>query len=175
MGTVPTKRAILRFSGIFDFDGLYAAIIDWAKNYNFMWHEVDYKHKVPNPSGAEQEWKWLLTKEVTEYYAYEILFTVHSYDLQEVSVEVDGKTRTLTKGRIYMFIDGKIITDYAKKFSGSKFKEWMGKYYAKAYDPETSDQWDKLHYRILNLHAILKKYFEMQTQKHPYKGYLREN
>ena len=74
MGTVPTKRAILRYSGIFDFDGLYAAVIDWAKNYNFMWHEVDYKHKVPNPLGAEQEWKWLLTKENRYLYSLFIYY-----------------------------------------------------------------------------------------------------
>mgnify|MGYP006415683771 CR=1 FL=1 len=42
----------LRYHGLFDFDGMYAAVIDWAKNYGFKWHEKDYKHKVPSPSGA---------------------------------------------------------------------------------------------------------------------------
>ena len=175
MPDTPTPRATIRYSGLFDFDGLYAAVIDWAKNYGYKWHEVDFKHKVPSPSGAEQEWKWRLMKDVNEFIHFDILFTVHSWDLQDVVVEYEGKKKNLTKGMIYIWIDGKLTHDRTKRFGGSKFKEWMGKTYAKIYDPEISEYWDTLHYRILNLHSILKKYFEMQTQKHPYKGYLKEN
>ncbi len=175
MGEIKTPKATVRYSGLFDFDGLYAAITDWAKNYGYMWHEVDYKHKVPSPAGAEQEWKWLMTKDVSSYFQYEILFTVHSWDLQEVTVEYDGKKKALTKGRLYIWMEGKLISDWQKKFQGSKTKKWMGKVYEKVYYPEISEQVDALHYRILNLQAIMKKFFEMQTQKHPYKGYLKEN
>ena len=48
MGAIPTPRVTLQFNGLFDFDGMYAAIIDWAKNYGYMWNEYDYKHKVPS-------------------------------------------------------------------------------------------------------------------------------
>ena len=107
MGKDPLPRSTIRYSGLFDFDGLYAAIIDWAKNYGYMWHEIDYKHKVPSPAGAEQEWKWSLIKRISKSHRYEILFTLHSWDLQEVVVEYDNKKKTLTKGRIYIWIDPK--------------------------------------------------------------------
>ena len=173
---IKTPRATIRYDGLFDFDGLYAAIIDWAKNYGYKWHEVDYKHKVPSPAGAEQEWKWRLMKDVNEYINFDIFFTVHSYDLQEVVIEVDGKTKTLTKGRIYIWIDGKCFWDWQKKFQkGGKLAQWLGIFYAKTRFAEIEAYWDMLYYRIWGLQAIMKKYFEMQTQKHPYKGYLRED
>ena len=56
----------LRFNGLFDLDGLYAAVVDWSKNYGYRWHEYTYKHKVPSPKGAEQELMWLITKNVLE-------------------------------------------------------------------------------------------------------------
>ena len=175
MGKVSTPRSTIRYSGLFDFDGLYAAIIDWAKNYGYMWHEVDYKHKVPSPAGAEQEWKWSLIKRISKSHRYEILFTLHSWDLQEVVVEYDNKKKTLTKGRIYIWIDATFFSDTEERFKGTKMKEWMGKVYGKIYDPETGELVDTLHYRVLNLQALMKKFFEMQTQKNPYKGYLNED
>ena len=99
------KRITLRYSGLFDFDGMYAAIVDWAKNYGYMYHEADFKHKVPSPSGAEQEFKWILTKKVTEYLKYEIWITVHMWDLLEVEVEENGKKKPLSNARLYLWID----------------------------------------------------------------------
>ena len=51
----PTMR--VRYNGLFDFDTLYASIIDWGKNYGYKVHEKVYKHKIPSPLGAEQEIK----------------------------------------------------------------------------------------------------------------------
>ena len=62
MPDLQLPRITLRYNGIFDFNGFYVAVTDCSKNYGYMWHEVDYKHKVPSAEGAEQELKWLLTK-----------------------------------------------------------------------------------------------------------------
>src|SRR3989344_8705210 len=96
----------LRYNGLFDFDGLYAAIIDWAKNYGYRWHDKAYKHKVPSPRGAEHEIEWEITKEVTEYISYTISFTVHIWDLREVEVLVDGKKKNLSNARVLMVMNG---------------------------------------------------------------------
>jgi hypothetical protein len=175
MGSYKTPRAIIRYSGLFDFDGFYSAIIDWAKNYGYMWHEIDYKHKVPSPAGAEQEWKWRLMKDVNDYINYDIMFTIHAYDLLDVEVEVDGKKKNLTKGRLYIWIDGKVTWDWQGKFGGTKLNKWLGSFYEKRMNPEISEYVDGLYYRMLNMQTMIKKYFQMQTTKHPYKGYLKED
>lgn len=168
-------RVTLRYNGLFDFDAIYSAIIDWSKNYGYMWHEVDYKHKVPSPKGAEQEFKWLLSLKVTEYIYYEILMTVHGWDLMEVEVESDGRKKSLLNGRIYIWIDPKVKFDYQDKFSkGGKIAQKLGEWYLKIMDRDLSNNLDQLVYRTYDLQTILKTYFDMQTKKYQYKNYLGE-
>ena len=161
---------------LFDFDGLYTATTDWAKNYGYMWHEKTYKHKVPSPKGAEQEMAWDMTKNVTEYISHLIMLTVHIWDMTEVKVDVNGKTKTLTNARIYIKIVGTLNYDWQGQFKGSKFAEKLGRLYLKLMSKDVEGiYWDTFYYRLWNLHAILKKYFDMQTKKHVYKGYLGDN
>lgn len=169
-------RITVSYEGLFDFDGLYAAIIDWTKNYGYQWHEQDYKHKVPSPKGAEQEFKWLITKRITEFVSYEILFTVHVWDLVEVEVDVNGKKKALSNAHLYIWMDGKIHYDWQNKFSkGGKLGQWLGRMYFKALKAQIDSYQDQLLYRMWNLQAIMKEYFDLQTKKFSYKGYLGEN
>ena len=167
----------LNYNGLFDFDGLYAAVTDWAKNYGYMWYERSYKHKVPNPKGAEQELDWLISKKVTEYIAFEVWIEIHTWDQTEVEVDVDGKKKALTNARVHLTIKGKVIYDRQGRFEkGSRFAKMLGDWYGGyIYKREIESYWDQLYYRMWNLQAILKKYFEMQTQKFAYKGYLKEH
>ncbi len=175
-GTLPAPLRTLRYSGLFDFDGLYSAMIDWAKNYGYMWHEIDYKHKVPSPKGAEQEWKWQMTKEISDYIHLKIFMQAHIWNLTEIEVDIDGKKKALSSGNMHIQMKGTVTYDWQKKFSsGSRFSEWLGQIYAKLHERDLSGYWDMLHYRMYNLTAVMKKYFDMQTSKHHYKGYLGEN
>lgn len=166
----------LRYNGLFDFDGLYAAVVDWAKNYGYRWHETSYKHKVPSPKGAEDEMTWVLSKKVTEYIKYEMLILVHMWDLTEVEVEVSGKKKHLSNARIDIIIKPTLSYDWQGRLSGTKIADWLGKIYLKAYTKDVESIYgDQLHYRVLNLHALMKKYLDLQTKKYAYKGYLGEN
>ena len=163
----------IRYNGLFDLDGLYAAVTDWAKNYGYMWHEKTYKHKVPSPKGAEQEFAWEITKDVTEYIHHLVLITVHTWDQTEVKVDAGNKTRVLTNARIFIKIDGTLKYDYQGRLKGRKIGEWFRNI---VYKKEVESIYvDTLYYRIWNLQAIIKKYFDMQTKHHTYKKYLGEN
>ena len=175
MGEAGLPKITLKYDGLFDFEGLYAAITDWAKNYGFLWHESDYKHKVPSPNGAEQEMKWVIEKKVTDYIEYQITFDVHIWDMQELEIEQDGEKKPVLKGRIYIIIKGKMVYDWQKKFAGSKFAEKLGDWYNKIMQRDIESKLDPLYYRMWNLHAVIRKYFDMQAKKYAYKGYLGEN
>lgn len=168
-------RITLQYTGLFDFDGLFAAIIDWAKNYGFMWHEWEYKHKVPSPRGAETEHKWILNKNISEYIRYDILITVHVWDMLEVEVEVDGKKKSLTNARIYVWLDTTVLFDWQEKFKkGGVVGQKLGKLYNQWMDRDLSTYLDQAYYRSWDLQAIIKTYFDMQGKKYAYKGYLGE-
>ena len=172
---VNMPRITLKYEGLFDFDGLYSSVIDWAKNYGYMWHEKTYKHKVPSVKGAEQEMAWEIVKDVTEYVQYKILFTVHIWDLKEMEVEVDDKKRILSNARIYIWMDGQINYDWQKiSKKGGKFSKKLAAWYHKLTQRDQEVYMDQLYYRMWNLQAIIKKYFDMQSKKYAYKGYLGE-
>jgi hypothetical protein len=177
MGDYNLRLITLRYNGLFDFESLYAAVISWAKNYGYMWHETVYKHKVPSPRGAEQELTWIMNKKVNDYMKFEIKITIHTWDHKEVEVDIDGK-KMLTNARINMNLQGKMTWDWQGRFAkGGKIAKKLGEWYADIFYKKDiwSNYHDPLYYRIWNLHAILKKYFEMQTQKYAYKGYLKED
>ena len=166
----------LRYNGLFDFDGMYAAIIDWAKNYGFKWHEKDYKHKVPSSAGAEQELTWMLEKNVTEYLKFDLIFTVHIWDLTEVKVETGGQPRNLSNARMYIVIKGFVTFNWQGiGDKNGKLTRWLGKKYFQLTMKNKSEYIDQLYYRAWNLHALMKKYFDMQSKKYTYEGYLGEN
>lgn len=174
----PIKRITVRYEGLFDFDGLYAAVVDWSKMYGYRWHEKQYKHKVPKPTGAEQEMAWVIEKNVTEYIKYTIQFEVHTWDQTEVEVEVSGKKKKLTNARIYIIINGNLTYDWQNRFAkGGWLGKKMGRWYFKLVGQSLvmGVHWDTLYYRVWNLHSIIKKFFDMQTKKYQYKGYLGEN
>ncbi len=177
MTKVKIKTVTLRYDGLFDLDGLYAAVVDWAKTYNYWWHEKMYKHKVPGPEGAEQELEWVIEKKVTDYLKYYIHIEVLIQDMREIEVEVDGKKKMLSNARINIIMSCELDVDWQARFGKSKFEEKvMGWYYKLVVKKNVeSDYADQLYYRMMSLHAIMKKYFDMQTKKFAYKRYLGEN
>ena len=165
----------VRYNGLFDFDGLYAAMTDWAKNYGYLWEEESYKHKVPSPKGAEQEWLWFAEKNVTDYIHYKLMILGHIWDMTEV--EKEGKRKKLTNGRFEIIIIGTLTTDWQKKWGQNKFSRFLGRMYEKYVMVKEIETiyGDQLWYRMWNLQAVLKKFFDMQTKWHEYKRYLGEN
>ncbi len=167
----------VRYNGLFDLDGLYAAATDWAKNFGYLWHEKIYKHKVPTKKGAEQELLWELTKNVTEYISHTITLTWHIWEMTEVTVETNGSQKKLTSARLYVKIGGHMTYDRQKMFKGKPFYAKLGRWYRNVVLKKEIEggYFDTFYYRVWNLHALFKKYFDMQTKKYAYKSYLGEN
>ena len=173
---LPLKRAIIRYSGLFDFDALYATIIDWCKNHGYNWHEVTYKHKVPSPRGAEQEWRWRAEKEVNDYFKYELFFIPHAWDLTEIEITKDGKKKTLTNGRMEIIIEPTLVLDWQGRWKRNRFTEWLGTQYYQVIRREIENVYhDELYYRMWGLQTAIKKFFNMQTKWNEWRKYLGEH
>jgi hypothetical protein len=165
------ERILTRYDGLFDLDGLYAAVIDWAKENGYMWHEADYKHK---PKG-EIEWKWAMEKNVTEYIRYKYNFKIHMWDSAEVKVE--GRSKPMSKGRIYIYLTPSIDSDWQNKYSsGGRFAQWLGKQYLGIiFFKKMSDHYDIVWYNAYKLQAIMRKFFNMQAKANEFHGYLGDS
>lgn len=170
------ERLIIHYGGLYDFDGLYALVISWAKSQGYIWCETDYKHKVPSPKGAEQEFWWVLRNKVTDYMELEIKLTLHLWDVLEVEVNVDGKKKTLTSGKLYIWIDTALYYDWQKRFKGSRWYRTLGLWYAALVARKKMDNlyFEHVFYRAYDLHALIKKFFDMQAKYYAYEDYLKE-
>ena len=167
---------IIRYRGLFDWGGLYYHISDWFKRYRYTLTEEMYKHKVPTPFGAEQELEWYGDSEVNEWVKFRIYVHFHLWDMTEIEVVKDGKKKLLTNARIEITIWGNLMFDWQNKFDKNRFTRALRDLYIGYIwrRESTSVYGDMIYYRMLGLHAHIKKYLDLQTKYHAYKGYLGE-
>lgn len=173
----PFTVGTIRYVGVFDFDGLYEGIVEWFKRYRYQFFDSSYKHKVPSPYGAEQELDWYGEKNETDFVKFRIDITVHIWEMTDVEVIQNNKKKVLTKGRMQIKLTGRVIFDWQDKFEKTWFTRMLRDIWVKwLWRREViSIGGDPLTYRMYDLHAYIKKYLDMQTSAHHYKGYLGED
>ena len=174
---IDVEKHIIRYKGLFDFDGIYNLVVQWMKARRYWFHETTYKHKVPSPLGAEQEIYFRGEKEVTEFYQHHIFVYFHLWDMTEVEVEVGGVKKMLISARLEIIISGALNIDWEKRFEQSTLwqnvRDFLMKYIIRQ-DIETI-WYDELRYRIYKLHTAVKEYLDMQAKGSEYTGYLGDS
>ena len=120
------------------------------------------------PYGAEQELDWEITKNVTDFFQFGIAIRVHIWDLKEVEVQTEKGKKKLSQARVLIVMNGKLVTDWKRRFARGVFNKLLGKWYDKINYSKIGGYADTLAYRMLSLQAIIKKYFNMQTKKNVY-------
>ncbi len=162
---------IIRYKGVFDFEGLYRMMHAWLINKRFLFHEDLYKDKVYTPFGNELEIKWKAEKKVTEYVKEYITVYFHLWDFAEVEVIKDGKKAKMTKSRMEVKIDALLQLDYTGKFDNSgPFAKRLGKFYQ---DKIIYWDWrikhaDSLTYGMYDLQTKIKKYLNTESSSNAY-------
>lgn len=162
---------LIRYKGVFDFEGLYRMMHAWIINKRFLFHEKLYKDKVYTPFGNELEIEWEAEKKVTEYIKQHIAIKFHLWDFAEVEVIKDGKKVKMTKSRMEIKFDATLEFDYMKKFEkGGKFAEKLGKFYQ-----EKIIYWEwrikyanPLAYQIYDLHNKVKTFLNTDSAYNAY-------
>jgi len=164
LGTDPVR---FRYEGLCDFNGMYAALVDYCKHHGYIWQETAYKHKVPGPAGAEQEYKWQIEKEVNEIIKYKVVITAHAWDMKDVVVDVDGGKQQFTNLRLEIVFKPSIQFDSHKYFASRNgvlgvLSKWYWKSMSWQY---LITYYDDLYYGVLNLQNILKQFCDMKSNK----------
>ncbi len=174
---IDTPILTLRYSGLFDYDGLYRLVVEWMKQQGYWYHEGVYKHKVPLPTGAEQELEAYGEKEVTELVKFRIDVKFHFWDLLEMEIMKDGQKTIVSSARLEIIFAGKVIPDWQEHtWKWKKFhRALVDFYYRYVLRRNVGGYWDTLHYRVVDLHGRVKKFLDMQTKWNEYKGYLKED
>jgi hypothetical protein len=162
---------IIRFKGVFDYDGLYKMMHAWLISKRFLFHENKYKDKVATPFGNEIEIKWTAEKKTTEFIKEYIIIEFHLWDHAEVEVIRDGKKVKLSTARLEIKFFADLELDYSKRFrNGSELIKKVGNFYV-----NNIIYWDwrikhanALEYTVYDLHAKVKKYLNMDSSSNAY-------
>ena len=139
----------------------------WIIDSGYEFQEMQYKHKVPDPAGYEQELRWYGWRKVTGYVKYNIHVYFHLWEIKDVELVKQGRKKRMWNARVLIEIKGDVETDWNNYFerANSKFliglREWINKYLL--FNKIMSSWTDEHYYRIYKLHLVAKQALGMTT------------
>ncbi len=107
-----TRTLILRYEGLFDFQGLYDLIVGFFVRRNYDYVEKKWKEKDASPVGREITVDMTPFRKVNEYIKYEYTIQWKSIDKHEVEVVREGKPVRLTHARMYVSVNAQAEVDW---------------------------------------------------------------
>ncbi len=155
---------IIRFKGVFDFDGFYKFMIKWIKDHDFDFYESkiwDYPpYKVHKLMGR---------KKINFYCMFLLLPEIWLWEAKPVEVIRNGKVKKLTDARMKVVINGGYITDYDGDFEKAGLKK-IEKFLNKKilFHENLLKYFDYLDYYLYDFMTDVKKYLEMETASNAY-------
>ncbi len=128
----------LKHKGTFNHKELMQAIQKWFVDNRYKFHAPKYKVKADE---AEYEIKG--ERDITEYVRYVIEIHMWIRDLRDVEVIQDGEKKKMNEGYIQLELGGELQFDWAKRFKGNKFVQWLHDIYQKYIIRQTiKDVWE---------------------------------
>ena len=164
-----TRISKLRFKGIYDWQKLYRAMLQWGKDREYEFSERQYKHKWKGKK-AELEIRWTFQREINEFAQNEIRVYFHVWDHKEVEVVKNGEKKKMVSGRFFVDIDGDLNLDWQKRWNDAWWKRaWRDFYIKFVIRHEIEDiWWDKLWYNANKLQQLTKRELGIESESDVY-------
>jgi len=165
MMPVGAQPQMILFKGIFDFDELYKALHDWFIFRSYTFHESKYKLKSKD-TGKEKEIIWTAWRKETDFVKNWFDIHIQVWNIEPVEVIKDGEKKILTKGRLYVRVNGRIECDYDNRFEYSKFKQKLRQFLINfvikgKIDSMWGDKVQFMQYKVLD---VVKQTLDMQIK-----------
>lgn len=156
---------IIRYRGIFDFDGLYKFIVKWIKDHDFDFYEKEILDKPPY-----KIYKMEGRKKVNFFVMHLLLPEIWLWEAKPVEVIRNGHKKVLTKARMKIVINAGYILDYDGDFERSPGLKKLEKFLNSKilYHEHFLKVFDYLDYFLYGFMTDIKKYLEMETASNAY-------
>ena len=156
---------IIRYRGIFDFDGLYKFMIKWLKDKDFDFYERKILDKPPY-----RIYKMEGRKKINFYAMLMLLPELWLWEAKTVEVIRDGQKKMLTEARMKIVINGGYTTDYDGDFEKTKGLKKIEAFLNNKilYHEILLKYFDYLDYFMYDFMTDVKKYLEMETASNAY-------
>lgn len=160
--------AMLKFKGVFDYDGLTTYIIKWLHDRHYHVNEKTHKHKMSCPHGFEIERAIVAYRDISEFYRYHVKVGMFLWDAFQVDAVKGGKKLKLWNARMTIKISFKVECDYTNKWSTGPFMHNLLKFFCEYIIKKEIiiKHADSLYYKLLGFHTNLKQFLGMETAVH---------
>jgi hypothetical protein len=130
----------MKYDGVFSFENFYKFCYQWLTDETgLLMSEKKYKEKLAGDSkNIEVEWNG--TKEVTDYFKFEMEVAFKLIGLTNVEISDGNKKIKTNKGSIEITIKGNLLRDYKGKFEKSAIEKFLRAIYEKMVIPARVDQ-----------------------------------
>lgn len=156
---------IIKYRGVFDYDGITTFVIKWFKKRKFNVNEKKHKHKMSCPHGLDIDWGVEFWKKIDDYYMYQADVQFRLWNARQVEVVKDGKKKMLWYAELKVVIGMDVVCDYMGRWETNQFFERLRNFY---------DQYiikvdirvrhvDPFYYKLLDLQTEIKKKLEMEA------------
>jgi len=156
----------ISYKGIFLFLNFYKFCYDWLTeetDLNIL--ENKYSETLKGNS-KEIEIEWLGTREVTDYFKFELKVVFKITDLIEVEVEQGGAKVKTNQGKVKITLTGNLIKDYDGKFEKDAFRKFLRSIYEKWVIKSRIDQFeDKLFGDCDEFLSQAKAYMDLEGKR----------
>jgi len=162
MESEPGAVLTLKKKGVFDLNNLYKTIYDWFETRDFEFH--DKKHKAKK--SGEHECEIVGFRKESEFHMAYIEIGFHIWDIEQVEVIENNTKKQKIKGRLFLWVENKVLMDYSNSFTSSRFRkgvmDLMQKYVLKR--KKDSIWTDQTHYWSHDLFNAVKESLDMETK-----------
>ena len=121
----------VKYSGVFKFSDFYKFCYMWLTDeFGLDVVEEKYVEKIKGTS-KDVEFSWVGTKEVTDYFKFEVKAKFKVDGMTDVEVAQDKIKTKMNKASVEVKISSTLIRDYKGKFEQSAFKKFLRSIYEK--------------------------------------------
>jgi len=154
----------IKQAGIFNFKELYEFIYDSLMSENYDVFENKYVEKVSGDS-KDVEIDWKATKEISDYFKFEIKADWLILGMKKVKVQKEGKEVSMDSGTLEIKFTATLQKDYENRWEGSAFKKFLRGIYDKYIIKSRVEDYElKLFQEINELIAQSKAFLTMEGQ-----------
>lgn len=156
-------KSKLKQSANFNFKETYEFIYDYLNDERWNLHESLYREKNQGET-KEMTITWKGTKNISDYFRFEIGITFIILGMKDIKINVEGKEIKTQSGSLEMNFDAALIKDYKNKWNTGFMKVFRHIYDDYIIKNRIEDYEVKLNEEINEIIATIKSFLTIEAQ-----------
>ena len=115
----------VKSTGMFSFKDFYKFCYDWLSEETSLDISEDKYKETLSGDSKNIEIEWTGTREITDYFKFEIKAKFRIDNLKNVEINQEGKKVKTNEGAVEVSVKGTLVRDYKGKFEANAFYKFL--------------------------------------------------